>query len=136
MIFHIKGGIKPTKKFNNEGDYMSTSKRITVISSDMKKLKMILKQIPKDRLPIAQSLYNELVFIQNTLDTLKAQVEEEGPTAMFKQGKQEFLREHPALKAYNTTVQRYSLLYKQLVDLLPPTDTVQKNDELIDFIKG
>lgn len=115
---------------------MSTSKRITAISSDMKKLKMILKQIPKDRLPIAQSLYNELVFIQNTLDTLKAQVEEEGPTAMFKQGKQEFLREHPALKAYNTTVQRYSLLYKQLVDLLPPTDTVQKNDELIDFIKG
>lgn len=120
---------------NNEGDYMSTSKRITAISSDMKKLKMILKQIPKDRLPIAQSLYNELVFIQNTLDTLKAQVEEEGPTAMFKQGKQEFLREHPALKAYNTTVQRYSLLYKQLVDLLPPTNVIQKEDELIDFIK-
>ncbi|MGN4930280.1 hypothetical protein [Bacillus cereus group sp. MYBK14-1] len=114
---------------------MSTSKRITAISSDMKKLKTILKQIPKDRLPVAQSLYNELVFIQNTLDTLKAQVEEEGPTAMFKQGRQEFLREHPALKAYNTTVQRYSLLYKQLVDLLPPTNVIQKEDELIDFIK-
>lgn len=114
---------------------MRASKKVTAISSDMKKLKTILKQIPNDRLPIAQSLYNELVFIQNTLDTLKAQVNEEGPTAMFKQGKQEFLREHPALKAYNTTVQRYSLLYKQLVDLLPPTDAIPKEDELIEFIK-
>ncbi|PEY30484.1 hypothetical protein COE58_27620 [Bacillus cereus] len=114
---------------------MRTSKKVTAISSDMKKLKTILKQIPNDRLPIAQSLYNELVFIQNTLDALKTQVNEEGPTAMFKQGKQEFLREHPALKAYNTTVQRYSLLYKQLVDLLPPTNAIPKEDELIDFIK-
>ncbi|PEQ29049.1 hypothetical protein CN467_29080 [Bacillus cereus] len=115
---------------------MRNSKKVTAVSSDMKKLKTILKQIPNDRLPIAQSIYNELVFIQNTLDTLKAQVGEEGPTAMFKQGRQEFLREHPALKAYNTTVQRYSLLYKQLVDLLPPTETGQQNDPLLDFIKG
>ncbi|PKG22735.1 hypothetical protein [Niallia nealsonii] len=115
---------------------MATSKKNITVSSDMKKLKTLLRQIPKDRLPIAQSLYNELVFMQNTLDTLKAQVDKDGPTAMFKQGSQEFLREHPALKGYNTTVQRYSLLYKQLVDLLPPSDTGQKNDALIDFIKG
>ncbi|CCW05908.1 MULTISPECIES: hypothetical protein [Bacillus] len=115
---------------------MRTSKKIVAISSDMKKLKTILKQIPNDRLPIAHSIYNELVFMQNTLDTLKNQVGEEGPTAMFKQGRQEFLREHPALKAYNTTVQRYSLLYKQLVDLLPPAETGQQSDPLIDFIKG
>ncbi|WP_309459518.1 hypothetical protein [Bacillus thuringiensis] len=54
---------------------------------------------------------------------------------MFKQGRQVFLREHPALKAYNTTIQSYSRLYKQLVDLLPPTDLKPKEDELIDFIK-
>lgn len=115
---------------------MRTSKKITTTSSEMRKLKTILKQIPKDRLPIAHSLYNELVFMQNTLETLKGQVEEEGPTAMFKQGRQEFLREHPALKAYNTTVQRYSLLYKQLIDLLPRSDSGNEKDELINFIKG
>lgn len=106
------------------------------ISKDMKKVKTLLRRIPKDRQPIAKSLYGELVFMQNTLDKLKAQVEEEGPVSMFKQGRQEFLREHPALKAYNTTIQRYSLLYKQLIDLLPPTNTEPKNDPLLDFIKG
>ena len=106
------------------------------ISKEMKDLKRILKQIPKDRQAIAQSLYNELEFMQKTLETLRQQVEDEGPTAMFKQGAQEFLREHPALKGYNTTVQRYSLLYKQLTDLLPPAAGTQQSDPLLDFIRG
>lgn len=103
------------------------------ISKEMKKLSKILKEVPKDRQPIAQSLFEELVFMQKTLVKLKEQIEEEGPTSMFKQGKQEFLREHPALKGYNTTIQRYSLLYKQLTDLLPPTTGTDKSDPLIDF---
>ncbi|MGS7463794.1 hypothetical protein [Bacillus paranthracis] len=115
---------------------MTTSKKKIIISADMRKVKKLLKEIPVDRQPIAQGIYNELVFIQNTLSTLKEQVEADGPTAMFKQGKQEFLREHPALKAYNTTIQRFSLLYKQLIDLLPPTEIESQNDALIDFIKG
>lgn len=106
------------------------------ISKDMKQLKTLLKQIPKDRQPIAESIYNELSFMQKTLNSLKKQVEEEGAVSMFKQGRQEFLREHPALKGYNTTVQRYSLLYKQLVDLLPPVQEVQKVDPLLEFIKS
>lgn len=105
------------------------------ISKEMKKLKKILKEVPKDRQPIAKSLFDELLFIEKTLVKLKEQIEKEGPTSMFKQGKQEFLREHPALKGYNTTVQRYSLLYKQLTDLLPPTSEKPKDDPLINFIK-
>lgn len=108
----------------------------TQLSKEMKKLRTIMKTIPKDRQAIAQSIFNELEFMQKTLVTLKEQIEEEGPTAMFKQGKQEFLREHPALKGYNTTVQRYSLLYKQLTDLLPPTEGTQQSDPLMDFIRG
>lgn len=106
------------------------------VSKEMRSVRRLLKKVPEERKAIAQSLYNELVFMQNTLATLKEQIEAEGATAMFKQGKQEFLREHPALKAYNTTVQRYSLLYKQLIDLLPPAEPEEKeNDELMEFIK-
>ena len=32
------------------------------ISKEMKQLKKVLKLIPKDRLPIAQNIYNELLF--------------------------------------------------------------------------
>lgn len=96
----------------------------------------ILKQVPEDKKPIAESLIKELLFMTNTLDDLKEQVEERGTVDLFKQGSQEFLRESPALKAYNTTVQRYSLLYKQLSDLLPKGQTESKDNALYEFIKG
>lgn len=106
------------------------------LSKDMKGLKRILKDIPKDRQPIAQSLYNEISFMQKTLIKLKDQVDAEGVTTLFKNGTQEYVKEHPALKAYNTTIQRYSLLYKQITDLLPPPLEKEKVDPLMDFIKG
>ncbi|ACD22059.1 hypothetical protein FDE76_12375 [Clostridium botulinum] len=106
------------------------------ISTEMKQLKRILKSIPKDRQPIAQNIYNELLFIQRTLDKLKKDVDEEGTTTLFKQGQQEFLRENPALKGYNTTIKNYSSLYRQLIDLLPPLEPVQEVDPLLDFIKA
>ncbi len=105
------------------------------ISREMKELKKILDQVPEDRQPIAKSLYKEIVFMENTLDTLKEQVEKDGPVSLFKQGKQEFLRESPALQGYNKTLQRYNQTIKQVVDLLPPAE-VETKDELMDFIKG
>lgn len=96
----------------------------------------ILKQVPEDKKPIATSLIKELTFMAKTLDELKEQIEETGTVELFKQGSQEFLRESPALKGYNTTVQRYSLLYKQLADLLPKTAQDTKENALYEFIKA
>lgn len=96
----------------------------------------ILKQIPEDKKPIAKSLIKELTFMALTLDNLKEQIKEGGTVELFKQGKQEFLRESPALKAYNTTVQRYSTLYKQLTDLLPKAAQDAQENALYEFIKG
>lgn len=105
------------------------------ISKEMKQLKKILKVIPKDRQPIAQNIYKELLFIQRTLDKLKEEVDTEGTTTLFKQGQQEFIRESPALKGYNTTIKNYSSLYRQLIELLPPIEQEKEIDPLLDFIK-
>lgn len=105
------------------------------ISKEMKRLKRSLKVVPKELQPIAQNIYNELLFIQKTLDRLKNEVEEQGTQTLFKQGQQEILRENPSLKAYNTTIKNYSNLYKQLFDLMPPVKQVEEVDPLIKFIK-
>ncbi len=101
-----------------------------------RQLNKILRQVPEDKKPIARSLIKELTFMAVTLDELKEQIEEGGTIELFKQGKQEFLRESPALKSYNTTVQRYSLFYKQLTDLLPKAAQDAKENALYEFIKG
>ena len=73
--------------------------------------------------------------MQQTLADLKKQIKENGTIEHFEQGKQSFLRESPALKSYNMTIQRYSALYKQLTDLLPKEQEAEKAGRLYDFIK-
>lgn len=102
---------------------------------DVRKLKKILKLVPADRKDIAEKLIAEISFMAETLADLRAHIQEHGTVDHFKQGAQEFDRESPALKAYNTTIQRYSLLYRQLTDLLPPPEVNdKKKNEVLDFI--
>lgn len=106
------------------------------LSKELKRLKKTLQEIPDDRRPIAESLFDELAFMDQTMQKLREQVNKDGPISLFKQGKQEFLREHPALTAYNKTIQRYNQTLKQLIDLLPKSDGLDEDDPLLEFVKG
>ena len=102
-----------------------------------RELNKLIKNLPDDKKTIAKNIINVLSFISATLEDLKTKIAESGTVELFEQGKQKFYREAPALKSYNTTVQRYSLLYKQLIDLLrsegqKPSDS----GELFEFING
>ena len=99
-------------------------------------LEAILEKIPSDKQYIGRKLIDELVFMQDTLTMLKRKIKENGTEEEFIQGKQQFVRETPALKSYNTTVQRYSSLYKQLTDLMPKSVEPEKSNAVYDFIKG
>ena len=99
-------------------------------------LRQILEKIPEDKKTVAGRLCDEIIFLQETLSDLKAQVKETGTVEHFKQGKQDFLRESPALRSYNNTLKQYSALYKQLCDLLPKEDAGAKpTNPVYDFIK-
>lgn len=95
----------------------------------------ILEKIPSDKKLIGEKLIQELLFMESTLEDLKKQIKEMGTIEQFEQGKQSFLRESPALKSYNTTVQRYSMLYRQLCDLTGKTQEAEKSNPVYDFIK-
>ena len=107
---------------------------VALISGDIERLNQIIKQVPPDKRPVAEHILKELIFMSETLENLKATIKEKGEIDLFKQGKQEFLRESPAMKTYNTTVQRYGLLFKQFTDLLPKTDFEHEDSALLDFM--
>ena len=100
-------------------------------------LKAILEKIPSDKQTIAARLADELVFMQETLTQLKQLVKETGTIEHFQQGKQDFLRESPALRSYNTTLKQYNATFKQLSDLLPKEETTRSTgNPLYDFVEG
>lgn len=100
-----------------------------------KEYKEILAKIPEDKKVIGEKLVEELSFMEKTLASLKRLIEENGEMEHFKQGKQDFLRESPALKSYNTTVQRYSVMYRQLTDLIGKSQEAEKSNAVYDFLK-
>ena len=96
----------------------------------------LVEKVADDRKAVARNIVEELTFMKETLSILKDQIRKTGTIEQFKQGKQEFLRESPALKSYNTTVQRYSLLYRQLCDLAGKTIEAEKSNPVYDFLKS
>ena len=99
-------------------------------------LRELLERVPEDKYIVGAALVEELLFMEETLKRLKSQIRETGEVEHFQQGKQDFYRESPALKAYNTTIQRYGGLYRQLTDLIGKTPEAEKSNAVYDFIKG
>lgn len=95
----------------------------------------IMSKIPEDKKGIAEKLIAELTFMEKTLANLKRTIAENGEVEHFQQGKQDFFRESPALTAYNKTVQRYSVMYRQLTDLMGKSAEAEKSNAVYDFLK-
>ena len=109
----------------------------TLVKREIARLTNLYKDIEKNRRLSAKGLIEEAAFMRATLKELKEAIDENGPIDEMPQGDYSILREHPALKSYNTMVQRYSSIIKQLTDLLPKEiKVVEEDDGFEDFINS
>lgn len=105
------------------------------ISKEMKRVKKTLKNISEDKKPIAQDLYSQLVFLNKMLEECKKSIDEKGTIIEIVNGNQKYIKENPGVKTFNTTIQRYALIYKQYIALLPQEEQ-KEDDKLMLFVKG
>lgn len=106
------------------------------IKKEIRKLRRLFKNLPKDKMKAADGLIQEAAFMKVTLEETRHVIDQEGILEKFEQGSQKFLREHPATKVYNTMIQRYATVCKQLFDMIPDPETgKQAEDELMAFVK-
>ncbi len=106
------------------------------IKRELTRLRKSFKPLPEDKRRLAEGLMQEAAFMRVTLEETREIIDREGVIELFEQGKQRFLREHPATKVYASLVNRYSAVVKQLVDLLPdPKQGRDVTDELMEFVK-
>ncbi len=95
------------------------------------KIKAMVDIVPEDRQPIAEKLIQELAFMDSTLTKLRTAIRKNGPILVSGS----VPKANPALTAYNTTIQRFALLNKQLIDLLPAAEKPEAKSELAEFLK-
>jgi hypothetical protein len=106
------------------------------INKEIRKLRRLFKNLPKDKRQAAEGLIQEAAFMRVTLEETRYVIDRKGILETFEQGLQKFLREHPATKVYNTMIQRYAAVCKQLFDMIPdPEAGKQAEDELMAFVK-
>ena len=106
------------------------------IKQEINRLKKIFKDFEKDKAKILEGLINEAAFMKITLEETRQDLLQNGLTELFEQGEQSFNRERPEVKIYTTFTQRYSVVMKQLIDLLPPELKKEETDELMNFIRN
>ena len=96
-------------------------------------IKDSIENLPKDKQELCNSILNELIFMETTMDDLKKEIQEKGVVVDMCQGKYSIQRTNPALNQYNTTIKNYTSCIKQLNELLPdvsPEDDMFEPEDL------
>lgn len=117
---------------------METSRIIEkekMIKREISKLKKLFKDLPKDKLKAAEGLIHEAAFMRATLAEARERIDTDGILDWFEQGPNAYYREHPATKVYNTMIQRYATVSKQIFDMLPDDAGKEVEDDLMAFVK-
>lgn len=118
---------------------MSRKKKVskdTLVNREINRLTKLSKDIDANKRLTAKGLIEEASFMKATLQELKEMIDKQGPIDEMPQGEYSILREHPALKSYNTMVQRYTNIINQLTNLHPKEETKQEVDDgFDDFLK-
>ena len=118
---------------------MSRKKKVskdTLVNREIKRLTNLFKDIDANKRLTAKGLIEEASFMKATLQELKEMIDKDGPIDEMPQGEYSILREHPALKSYNTMVQRYTNIINQLTNLHPKEEIKKEVDDgFDDFLK-
>jgi 3-methyladenine DNA glycosylase AlkD len=100
----------------NKRDIISKEKEI---KKEITRLKKLFKELDKKVLIAAEGLIKEAAFMRATLSELKEDINSNGTVDELPQGEYSILRESPSVKTYNTMVQRYTSVCKEINNLLP-----------------
>ena len=121
------------------GEDLSSKEKVdkeTLVNREIRRLTNLFKDIDSNKRLTAKGLIEEASFMKATLQELKVMIDESGPIDEMPQGEYSILREHPALKSYNTMVQRYTNIINQLTNLHPKEEIKQEVDDgFDDFLK-
>ena len=112
-------------------------KTVTLKQRQHKEYSRLKKLFPpgdKDKLKAVDGLIQRAAFMRVTLEDLESVVNDSGVLDHFVQGSNEYDREHPALKSYNSTIKNYVNTMRAICDALPDSSTAA--DELTEFLRA
>ena len=99
-----------------------------------KQIDEILKKIPEDKSNEASLIADKLRYMEAKLEEVQKMIDETGVVEHFINGKQDFLRESPALASYNKLMKTYDTFYKNLINLIPKNEPIEEETSADDLM--
>lgn len=124
---------------NKENDTNRDLPIETRIQKAERKIKGFFKTLTSDQKKFIENPVHQLAVLIVTLERLADEINSSDVLDLFEQGKQQMLRENPAIKSYNTTIKSYTAVWKMLSDMLPTKASgggTQDGEDLLKFAFG
>ena len=103
------------------------------IEKEEKRLRGLFVEMEETRKKTVLGLIRRAAFMRISLEDLEDDINENGFAEEFSQGNQEpYMRERPVAKVYNALNGGYQKIMKQLTDLLPKEDRMDKGGDAFD----
>ncbi len=115
------------------------SRRVTAIKKEKSRLAKQFKEIDKKSRAVVDGLIEQAAFLRVQLQELADDINQNGTTELFAQGKDQdpYERQRPAANVYNSMNANYQKIIKQLNELLPkPVKNTEVKDGFRDFVNG
>jgi len=111
---------------------LDEKKKNRLMKKEIKELKNITQEVDEDKKPYVDRLIKQAAFMNVTLEELQETINTDGATELFEQGAQKMLREHPAIKSYNTMIKNYTSIIKTLSEITPSGEG--EDDEFMTYL--
>lgn len=116
---HMGETIEKQKKITKKEEQQMMKERI---SQEKDRLDKIYKNIPSRKYKTVIKLIENIAFMTVTLEMLVEEINKTNLTVKTKNASQEFIKESPALAAYNKMYANFLKGIQQLNSLLPPDE--------------
>lgn len=114
---------------------MTEEERNKKLKREIKRIKLIFKQLTYAEMKRAEFLINRTAFMKITLEEMEGMINLNGIVEDFTQdGLHHYERERPVSKIYNVMIKNYNSTIKQLFDMLPEKKSKEIEDELTIFL--
>jgi hypothetical protein len=115
---------------------MDISNKEARIKTEVRRLKKLFKELPKDTKTLFDGLIKRAAYMRITLEDYEEDLDKNGYVEPFVQSKglKPYERERPVARLYNAMNKNYQSIIKQLKDALPPTSTTDVSEEIMRFV--
>lgn len=109
---------------------------VPAFSNELRKLKRIFKNIPKDKKNLVQKLIDSAAFMTVELTKLENHITVNGVSEVYQNGENQYgTKLSTEASAYNTMIKNYTSIIKQLCELLPDgLPSTKAGNALMNFV--